>query len=74
MTYYKIISFCNGDTVKGYLSLQACATEMGVTALQMYDIIKKKKNFKGLTFRKADETSDFYLDQIYGQLPQEHQQ
>ncbi|MDO5342995.1 MAG: hypothetical protein Q4F69_11175 [Bacteroidia bacterium] len=73
MTYYKIFSFRNGDAVKGYLSLQACATEMGVTALEMHDIIKKKKNFKGLTFRCADEISDFYLDKIYGQLPQEHQ-
>lgn len=35
MTYYKIFSFRNGDAVKGYLSLQACATEMGVTALEL---------------------------------------
>lgn len=68
MTYYKIFSFQDDKAVKGYHSLQECATDMNVTALKMYDIINDRRKLNGMTFRMADDIADAVLDKIYGEI------
>lgn len=68
MTYYKVFSFKDGDVVRGYQSINECAMYMGVTERKLQDIIRQKKMLNGLTFRLAEDISDFLLDIIYAKI------
>lgn len=68
MKYYNVFSFKDGDVVRGYQSINECATDMGVSETKLQDIIRQKKMLNGLTFRLAKDISDFLLDIIYAKI------
>lgn len=41
---------------------------MGVSETKLQDIIRQKKMLNGLTFRLAEDISDFLLDIIYAKI------